>query len=164
MLSLSLSLSLIFSLSLSSARDGSLYATRRDQIYKFNRNGVGIESGFPKKTRKVYKRAPKSAGAAVQDRYGRVYMFKGWQSFLLETVMFYREIVLLSFHSVFSMSAIQILCIININNIIQVVRYFVTRTMNWTKAIRKESSGKVISTVKYRQPSLGMMEEFTYSR
>lgn len=104
-------------LSLSSARDGSLYATRRDQIYKFNRNGVGIQSGFPKKTRKVYKRAPKSAGAAVQDRYGRVYMFKGWQSFLLETVMFYREIVLLSFHFVFSMSAIQILCIININNI-----------------------------------------------
>lgn len=54
-----------------------MYATRKELIYKFNRNGIGFERGFPKKTRKVYKRAPKNAGAAVKDRYGRVYMFKG---------------------------------------------------------------------------------------
>ncbi|XP_062589843.1 matrix metalloproteinase-24-like [Saccostrea cucullata] len=59
------------------AHDSSLYATRKDQIYKFNSNGVGIQRGFPRKTRKVYKRAPKNAGAAVKDRYRRVYMFKG---------------------------------------------------------------------------------------
>lgn len=54
-----------------------MYATRKELIYKFNRNGIGFERGFPKKTRKVYKRAPKNAGAAVKDRYGRVFMFKG---------------------------------------------------------------------------------------
>lgn len=54
-----------------------MYATRKELIYKFNRNGIGFERGFPKKTRKIYKRAPKNAGAAVKDRYGRVYMFKG---------------------------------------------------------------------------------------
>lgn len=56
--------------------DGYLYAMRGRKIYRFNRNGVGIQRGFPKNVRQVYNRAPKNIGAAVY--HGRnLYMFKG---------------------------------------------------------------------------------------
>ncbi|KAK3083780.1 hypothetical protein FSP39_003123 [Pinctada imbricata] len=56
--------------------DNRLYAVRGRNLYRFNRDGVGIESGYPKNARKVYQRFPKSPAAAVQDRYRRVYVFK----------------------------------------------------------------------------------------
>ena len=64
--------------------DGHLYAFRARKAYKFNANGVGIERGFPKLTRKVFQKGPNYIGAAVYDRYRRkFYMFKGTKPDLL---------------------------------------------------------------------------------
>ncbi|XP_050408957.1 matrix metalloproteinase-24 [Patella vulgata] len=58
------------------AHDRNTYAFKGSKIYQLNGNGVA--PGFPKLTRRVFPRAPKSPGAVVYDRINRkLYMFKG---------------------------------------------------------------------------------------
>lgn len=68
--------------------DGYMYVLRKRKIYRLNRNGVGIQRGFPKNIRQVYNRAPINAGAAVYD--GRnLYMFKGNYNMYLLFLLFH---------------------------------------------------------------------------
>ncbi|XP_063423507.1 matrilysin-like [Mytilus trossulus] len=62
--------------------DRRIYAFRYRKIYQFESDQNGIEKSFTKVSRKVLTpRVPINTGAAVVDRYKRLYVFKGTKLF-----------------------------------------------------------------------------------